>query len=85
MSAQAANQMTADAAEDETGSGLDGFLSALGDAGAVAKSIPAFEEPQAPEMVSLDDLLAEEEEGQDREASDDWDEGVWPQGTDRLN
>ena len=35
-------------------------------------------------MVSLDDLLAEEEQSQ-RQGSDDWDEGVWPNRHDRLN
>ncbi len=68
----------------ETGGGLDGFLAALGGASVVSSSIPVFEEPQAPEMVSLDDLLAEEEEGQDREA-EDWEEGIWPHSPDRLN
>ena len=64
--------------------GLDGFLAALGGASVVSSTIPSFEEPLAPEMVSLDDLLAEEEAGQHRE-SDEWDEGVWPYQPDRLN
>jgi chromosome partitioning protein len=69
---------------EETGGGLSGFLAALGGASAVADSIPAFDEPLAPEMVSLDELLAEEEAGQDREY-DDWDEGIWPDRPHRLN
>ena len=53
-----------------------------------------YEEPLSPEMVSLDDLLAEEEHrgGRDRGASDlsdeDWEEGYWSGdfgGRDRLN
>ncbi len=71
-------------ADADTGGGLEGFLNALGAGRNVASSIPAFEEPQAPEMVSLDDLLAEEEQSQ-RQGSDDWDEGVWPNRHDRLN
>lgn len=71
-------------AADSTGGGLDGFLTALGGNHSVASSIPAFEEPNAPEIVSLDDLLAEEEQGQDK-GHDDWDEEVWPYRNDRLN
>ncbi len=41
--------------------GLDRFLSALGGSLPVSTQIPAYEEPVMPEMVSLDDLLAEEE------------------------
>jgi chromosome partitioning protein len=44
-------------------------------------------EPPPPEMVSLDDLLAEEEGGLGH-SDDDWEEGYWTEdfgGTDRLN
>ena len=69
---------------EETGGGLDGFLAALGGASVVSAAIPTFEEPQTPEMVSLDDLLAEEEAGQGQE-NDDWDEGNWLYRPRRLN
>lgn len=75
---------SAEAPPPETGGGLDGFLAALGGASMVSSTIPSFEEPETPEMVSLDDLLAEEEAGQ-AEEKDDWDEGVWPHRNDRLN
>jgi chromosome partitioning protein len=67
-----------------TGGGLDGFLAALGGASVVSAGIPAFEEPPVPEMVSLDELLAEEEAGQER-GNDDWDEEIWPHRPRRLN
>lgn len=67
-----------------SGGGLGRFLAALGGAPAVAGTIPAFDEPSVPEMVSLDELLAEEEAGQG-EGYDDWDEGIWPQRHHRLN
>lgn len=70
--------------EAGSGGGLGRFLAALGGAPAVAGSIPAFDEPSAPEMVSLDELLAEEEAGQG-EGYDDWDEEIWPQRHHRLN
>ena len=59
--------------------GLDRFLSALGGAQPVSTKIPAYEEPAAPEMVSLDDLLAEEE-NQAHSSSRKWDD--WEQGFD---
>ncbi len=57
--------------------GLDRFLSALGGAAPLSTQIPAYEEPQAPEMVSLDDLLAEEENQahSSRKKWDDWEQG----------
>ncbi len=36
-----------------------------------------YEEPETPEMVSLDDLLAEEENRNDKPADDEWEEGYW--------
>ncbi len=41
--------------------GLNRFLAELGGQSAPAENPPVLEEPVAPEMVSLDDLLAEEE------------------------
>lgn len=73
-----------EAATEETGGGLEGFLAALGGASAASASIPTFEEPQTPEMVSLDELLAEEEADQDK-GNDDWDEGIWPDRPHRFN
>jgi hypothetical protein len=44
----------------------------------VVSSIPSFEEPTAPEIVSLDELLAEEEDrGDHKKTDEDWDEGFW--------
>jgi chromosome partitioning protein len=59
--------------------GLDRFLSALGATQPVPTQIPTHEEPAAPEMVSLDDLLAEEE-NQAHSSSRKWDD--WEQGFD---
>jgi chromosome partitioning protein len=55
--------------------GLDRFLAELGGSRETSTRIPAFEEPPSPEMVSLDDLLAEEED-QSGEA-DDWGDDSW--------
>ena len=66
------------------GGGLDRFLNALGGASVVSSTIPTFEEPLAPEMVSLDDLLAEEEAGQES-GNNDWDEGPWSDMPGRFN
>ena len=69
--------------------GLDKFLADLGGPQMVVSSIPSFEEPAEPEMVSLDDLLAEEEDRGDLEKKDEnWDEGFWnhdSKGEDRFN
>lgn len=70
------------------GGGLDRFLNDLGSGStSIASTIPPFEEPRVPEMVSLDDLLAEEE--QQSKSNEDWDEdGYWSRdGSDpeRLN
>lgn len=48
-------------AENQNPGGLDRFLSELGGSLPVSTNIPAYEEPVMPDMVSLDDLLAEEE------------------------
>jgi chromosome partitioning protein len=51
------------------------------------ESRPTYEEPSVPEMVSLDELLAEEEGG-GRGGDDDWEDGYWSEdfgGNDRLN
>jgi chromosome partitioning protein len=58
-------------------SGFDRFIAELGGAKAVSQSIPQYEEPAAPEMVSLDDLLAEEEDQahSSRNQWADWDQG----------
>ena len=69
--------------------GLDRFLDDLGGPQLVASSIPSFEEPATPEIVSLDDLLAEEEGRGDLEkTNEDWDEGFWnheSESRDRIN
>ncbi len=69
--------------------GLDSFLADLG-GNQVSSQIPVYEEPAAPEMVSLDDLLAEEENQahSSRSKWDDWDHGYNPNDPDsdpRLN
>ena len=69
--------------------GLDRFLADLGGSGETASTIPSFEEPITPEIVSLDDLLAEEEGLNNHEKADeDWDEGYWDKksdGGERIN
>ncbi len=69
--------------------GFDRFLADLGGPLQVASSIPSFEEPPAPEIVSLDDLLAEEEDqGHHEKTDEDWDEGFWngeSDGGERIN
>ncbi len=52
---------------------LTRFLAELGGAPATAPDIPDYEEPHEPEMVSLDDLLAEEE-NQSHSSRKTWDE-----------
>jgi len=59
--------------------GLDRFLSALSGNPPSPTQIPACEEPVMPEMVSLDDLLAEEE-NQSHSSSSKW--GDWEDGFD---
>ena len=58
------------------GGGLDRFLAELGNPREISSGIPSFEEPVVPEMVSLDDLLAEEESGETD--GDDWTDDAWP-------
>jgi chromosome partitioning protein len=69
--------------------GLDRFLADLGGPELTAAAIPSFEEPTMPDMVSLDDLLAEEESQNDSgKQEEDWDNGYWNldgEGGDRLN
>ncbi len=69
--------------------GLDRFLSDLGGSGQGVGSVPSFEEPSSPEIVSLDDLLAEEENRSDQTHGDEeWDEGLWnpdSDGDERIN
>lgn len=63
--------------------GLDRFLADMGGPEETASSIPSFEEPVVPEIVSLDDLLAEEEGLNNHEKADeDWDGGYWDRKTD---
>jgi len=58
--------------------GLDRFLANLGVPPDRASSIPSFDEPTGPEIVSLDELLAEEENQTRHEKTDEgWDEGFW--------
>jgi chromosome partitioning protein len=83
LESEAAEAAAADAAAEQRmetvprgGGGLDRFLAELGGSREVSSRIPAFEEPSSPEMVSLDDLLAEEE-GQSGE-SEDWGDDTWP-------
>ncbi len=69
--------------------GLDKLLADLGGPPADGPSAPAFEDPVTPEMVSLDELLAEEENQGHRESGDDdWENGYWNNESDggkRLN
>jgi len=69
--------------------GLDRFLSDLGGSGRGSGSFPTFEEPAGPEIVSLDDLLAEEEHRSEHAQGDEeWDEEIWNQDRDggkRIN
>ena len=60
------------------GNGLDRFLAELGGPRQISARIPSFEEPSSPEMVSLDDLLAEEEDGNGEVDGDEWSDGGWP-------
>jgi len=64
-------------AQNEDRGGLDRFLSALGGSLPVSTQIPAYEEPVMPEMVSLDDLLAEEEDEAHSSSRkwNDWEDG----------
>jgi chromosome partitioning protein len=58
--------------------GLERFITDLGASLQAASSPSPIEEPTTPEIVSLDDLLAEEEGRSDHgKADDDWDEGMW--------
>lgn len=72
-----------------TADGLESFLAELGGSGPATSSIPSFEEPSVPEIVSLDDLLAEEENRGNHEKTDEeWDEGYWnrdSEGGKRIN
>ncbi|MCP4292347.1 MAG: ParA family protein [bacterium] len=67
-------------AEESAMGGLDRFLAEIGGGTAVSPNVPSLEEPSspdnAPEMVSLDDLLAEEEDQShsSRKTWDDWDQ-----------
>ncbi len=69
--------------------GLEKLLAELGGLPAEGPSAPATEDPVTPEMVSLDELLAEEENQNRRESSDDdWGNGFWnpeSDGGERLN
>jgi chromosome partitioning protein len=69
--------------------GLERFLTDLGTASREARSLPSGMEPPTPEIVSLDDLLAEEEDrGQQGHADESWDDGVWnseSDGGERIN
>lgn len=74
------------------GGGMENFLADLVGR-ATAESLATGEPPAGPEIVSLDDLLAEEEDGEARSDrgggnGDDWDAGFWnmdAEDTDRLN
>jgi chromosome partitioning protein len=83
-SSKSEEEMVQTTEQSREGGGLDRFLNALGGASAASSQIPSFEEPQIPEMVSLDDLLAEEEAGEDN-GNEDWDDGKWPGDPSRLN
>jgi len=80
------------ASNDDLGGmeGLNRFLAELGGSPADTPNIPVYEEPVEPEMVSLDDLLAEEENQShsSRKTWDDWDQGFRsddPDSNRRLN
>jgi|GEM_PF-590761 len=68
--------LTAETEDYVNGGGLDRFLAALGGAERSESSVPVFEEPTTPEMVSLDDLLAEEE-SKGHKSDEDWDDEYW--------
>ena len=69
--------------------GLDKFLTDLGGSRTEGPEGPPFEDPMTPEIVSLDELLAEEENQGHKESSDDeWGNSFWNHETDggeRLN
>lgn len=69
--------------------GLARFLVGLGASRPPAAFGPSVEQPTPPEIVSLDDLLAEEEHRSEPEKADDeWDEGLWnpdSDGGERIN
>jgi chromosome partitioning protein len=73
--------------------GLDRFLTELGGSRQETGSLPSFEEPlnpeTGPEIVSLDELLAEEEHRNENTRGDEeWDEGLWNpdrDGGERIN
>jgi len=83
----AAPAQTADATDGPKLNRFERFLQDLG--GGEDPTPPVrYEEPSEPDMVSLDDLLAEEEQGQSRSDDRDWDEGHWSldsDGPDRVN
>jgi hypothetical protein len=73
------------AAED----GLERFLTDLGSGSRETRSLPSGLEPPTPEIVSLDDLLAEEENrGHQGPTDESWDDDVWnteSDGGERVN
>ncbi len=64
-------------ADNQGMGGLDRFLTELGGSQPASPQIPTYEEPAVPEMVSLDDLLAEEENQTHSSGTkwNDWDDG----------
>jgi len=63
--------------------GLERFLKDLGGERGGSSSGNSFDEPGGPEIVSLDDLLAEEESPRGRDHDeDDWDAGFWGRDSD---
>ena len=71
------------------GGGMENFLADLVGK-AAAESLTTGEPPANPEIVSLDDLLAEEEDAEGRQGGngEDWDAGFWnmdAEDNDRLN
>jgi len=69
--------------------GLERFLTDLGGSQQTPLSQPSIKEPTTPEIVSLDELLAEEEDRSDHgKVDEEWDEGRWnpdSDGGERIN
>jgi chromosome partitioning protein len=75
--------------EASTEDGLGRFLADLGVPTPAPPPNPVVEKPATPEIVSLDDLLAEEEDRGDPELADtEWEDGIWNpdgDGDERVN
>lgn len=69
---------------EQPAGGLDRFLADLADGPETrVTQVSPFEDNSLPEMVSLDELLVEEERGGASDGTAEWDDGYWPAGKDR--